>query len=158
MGVLLMIKNINVYEEYATKIFNGTKHIELRKKSMGVKKNDLILIYEPKPYKQIRGGFVVDSVVCDTPNNLWNRYHQIMGVDKKFYSEYYDDVQTAWGFLISDIFLFTNRYSDEILDEISYIPPQGISYWNLPLSKDLELFCQEKNIKPNIKSIQLELF
>lgn len=94
---------ISIKPEFVEKIFNGTKTIELRKSAPKIEKNDTVIIYSTSPIMSVIGICKVDYIVLSKPEKLWNTYNNLMGIDKKRYSEYFEEKDVAVGIFLKDV-------------------------------------------------------
>lgn len=132
---------ISVKPEFAQKIFNGTKTIELRKSMPNVSKEDIVLIYGTVPNKCLMGFGRVDNTIKENPRAIWNTHAAHLGIDKKRYFEYYKDAAFAIGIMLKDIKLFPKPIS---LSEIkktypTFTPPQTFKYLDNSFFKKFQL-------------------
>ena len=61
------IKALSIKKIYAERIIDGSKKIELRKRSIGIELGDLVLLYETTPDSMIKGGFIADKTLSGFP-------------------------------------------------------------------------------------------
>ena len=62
---------LSIHPEYAEKIFDGTKRVELRRVRPRLQNGDLVIVYVSSPVKAVCGAFRVDNVVAGTaPDKL----------------------------------------------------------------------------------------
>ena len=100
---------------YAEAIINGTKTIEFRRKifSRDIQK---IYIYSSAPAKMILGYFTIKEFIADTPENLWERFSTIGGIEKKAFFEYFNETEKGFGIVIDQVIEFENS-----IDPIDFI-------------------------------------
>ena len=100
---------------YAEAIINGTKTIEFRRKifSRDIQK---IYIYSSAPTKMILGYFTIKEVIAATPENLWERFSTIGGIEKKAFFEYFNETEKGFGIVIDQVIEFENS-----IDPIDFI-------------------------------------
>ena len=94
---------ISIKPEFVEKIFNGTKTIELRKSATKIKKNDLIIIYSTSPVMSVIGTCRVSDIISLNPEELWDNYNDMMGIDKKRYCDYFEGKDIAVGIFLKDV-------------------------------------------------------
>ncbi|WP_207714374.1 DUF3850 domain-containing protein [Scytonema sp. UIC 10036] len=124
------IKVLSIKRVYAERIVDGTKKIELRKRSIGIELGDLILLYETTPDSVIKGGFVADKTISLPVSEMWSKYHPILGVDKEFYDLYFENCEFAYGTFIYQNFLFPALSLKQIQELCSgFTPPQATINW-----------------------------
>lgn len=93
---------ISVKPEFVAKIFDGSKTIELRKSAPRVNKGELVIIYSTSPVMSIIGTCIVQDIIVMKPSKLWNEYSSQLGIDKKRFSEYYQDKDLAIGIVLKE--------------------------------------------------------
>jgi predicted transcriptional regulator len=124
------IKALSIKRIYAERIIDGSKKIELRKRSIGIELGDLILLYETAPDSMIKGGFIADKTLCLPVAQMWSKYHRILGVDKEFYDIYFENCEFAYGTFIYQSFSFSLISLKEITELCpNFIPPQATINW-----------------------------
>jgi predicted transcriptional regulator len=95
MKVLLAIK-----EEFALKIFEGSKKYEFRKSIFKDKRVNTIVVYVSSPVKKVIGEFEIDSVLKEQPENLWALTKDHAGINKVFYDQYFENRESAYAIKI----------------------------------------------------------
>lgn len=88
---------IAVKSEYANKLISGKKDIELRKKKPSVQPGDYVIIYASAPIKAVLGFGKVKTIIECTPECLWERYSNRLGINEQSYFSYYDGYHKAIG-------------------------------------------------------------
>src|SRR5688572_8568062 len=94
---------ISVKPEFAEKILNGSKTIELRKCSPSTSVGDLVILYSTVPERAIVGTCIVKEIIKKAPAQLWRSHRRFMGIDRKRYFEYFKDSNTAVGIVLTSI-------------------------------------------------------
>ncbi|MFZ5633103.1 MAG: ASCH domain-containing protein [Bacillota bacterium] len=92
---------ISIRPEYAKKIFDGIKTVELRRVSPRVKKGDLVLVYVSSPTKAIVGSFKVTQVLTMQPDELWRHVEDLAGVSRKEFDDYFEGASMAVGIFLN---------------------------------------------------------
>ena len=92
---------ISIRSEFAQKIYDGTKTIELRKHLPNINSFTYCWIYEPMPVGLITGYFVVAGTIVCQPKHLWDKYNKFLGIDKNRFFDYYEGRGFAYGILIN---------------------------------------------------------
>jgi len=120
--VLMSIKPI-----YAEKIKNGEKTIELRKKIPNVKEDDIIIFYESNPVKRITMSCVIRSIITLEPEQMWELYHDQMGIERERFDHYFVNSIKAYGIVLKDI---KRIKAEEMKTLFSWMkhPPQSFRY------------------------------
>ena len=121
---------ISVKPEFAEKILNGTKTIELRKCSPSADIGDLVIIYSTLPEKAIVGTCVVKEIIKTSPTKLWRSHSTFMGIDRKRYLEYFKDCTFAIGIVLASIDKLENKVSLASIKKSipNFSPPQTFKY------------------------------
>lgn len=92
---------ISIRSEFAGKIYDGTKTIELRKHLPHLDCFTYCWIYEPKPVGLITGYFVVAGTIAYKPKHFWDEYHELLGIDKDRFFDYYRNSELAYGIVVN---------------------------------------------------------
>lgn len=122
---------VSIKPQFASKIFDGSKRIELRKSKPKVHVGDYVLIYVTVPVKAIKGICRVKGIIETTPSDLWANHYKLLGVDQKLFDEYYEGHNTSIGIEIEDVIEFKTEVSlDTIRKYIPrFAPPQTFRYF-----------------------------
>lgn len=96
-SVLMSIK-----PEYVQGIMSGRKIYEFRKKTFKRAVNR-IYIYSTVPVKKIVGEAEIESVIVDTPEELWRITHSGAGINKDFFDRYFEDRKEAVAYKLVNI-------------------------------------------------------
>lgn len=132
-----MLRNIlllSIKPEYASKIFDGTKKVELRRVRNRLKSGDLVVVYVTSPEKALVGSFEVeDIIVKDLPeelNNLWKQVEEQAGIERQQFYRYYQGASVGVGIFLKNIKKFPKPLELESLrKQLPNIrPPQSYRY------------------------------
>ena len=120
-AVLLSIK-----PEFAHKIFDGSKKFEVRKqvfKDTSVKK---VIVYSSSPEQKVIGEFEIETILSDTPNNIWIQTKLYSGISQEFYDEYFKGRDNAYAIKVAS----TKKYRKEksLADYNVQSAPQSFAY------------------------------
>jgi predicted transcriptional regulator len=137
---------ISLKPQYADKVFDGSKTVELRRTRPKLNNSDLILIYATSPVKAIVGGSEVKDVLSGTPNEIWSAIFDVAGINAQDYREYFLGAKTAFGINLKNSWRHTKPISlDRIKAKIpSFHPPQIYQYMNIKTVRTID-----KNLFPN---------
>ena len=119
---------ISIKPEYSSKILSRTKSIELRRSSLGLSKDDVLLVYESSP-KQVLGlWFYIAEVETLPVDKMWVKYHAKLGINHEEYITYYNGSTEATGFHIGDIYQLETPIPLHTIKELvpDFVPPQSI--------------------------------
>ena len=121
---------LSIKPQYVEQIFNGNKTIELRKSLPSAKIGDTIIVYSTVPVKAIVGICKIDNIIVETPENIWLKYSNKLGISDKEFWEYYKNSDKSIGIFISKICKFELRIPLSDIKKIhpSFQPPQCFKY------------------------------
>ncbi len=121
---------LSIRPQYATKIFKGTKTVELRRvRPKYIKKGDLVLIYVSSPIQSLAGAFKVDNVIEKSLQELWELMHDKAGITRDEFDDYYDGVSTGVGIFFSEVWPLREPIKlQDLKEQVSFCPPQGFRY------------------------------
>ena len=80
---------LSINPEYVSKIFDGSKKFEFRKRLPTNKSVKTVVIYSTRPVAKIVGEFDIDGFLVDTPENVWAQTWRQSGVTPEFFGAYY---------------------------------------------------------------------
>ena len=79
---------ISIHPRFANAILDGTKQVEFRK--VAFKRSIThVLLYATAPIQQIVGYVEVADVEERSPAALWQRYHEVAGIEREAFFAYY---------------------------------------------------------------------
>lgn len=119
---------LSIKPVYAQQILAGTKTIELRRSAMGLKRDDVIIVYISSPEQRLGMWFRVREVEALPVDKMWSRYHERLGIDHEPYLAYFEGAPRAIGLHVGEFHPFDPGLS---LPEIrrlvpGFVPPQGM--------------------------------
>ena len=122
---------LSIRPQYADKIFQGTKTVELRRvRPKHIKKGALVLIYVSSPMQSLAGAFKVDQVVEEPLQKLWEKVHHKAGVTREEFDTYYNGAASGVGIFFTEVWPFPDPIKLQDLQEqiTGFQPPQGFRY------------------------------
>ena len=120
---------ISVKPEFAKKIIAKEKKIELRKVKPHVEVGDYVIIYASSPMKSVVGFGMVQQIIETTPEQMWEKYSSILGIDKSRLNDYYDGKERAIGIEIKEIQQITPIHLEDLRNVTpNFQPPQVYRY------------------------------
>jgi len=120
---------ISVKPEFAKKLVDKEKNIELRKLKPHVKEGDYVIIYASAPIKCVIGFGVIKRIIETTPIKMWNNYSALLGIDKLRFDSYYKDKDKAIGIEIENIKLVPYIHLNDLRQiDANFHPPQTYRY------------------------------
>ena len=106
---------LSLQPKYAEAIIEGSKTVEFRR-TIFQKDTQRIYVYSSAPTKMILGYFTIFEVIQETPKNLWNRFHEVGGIDEVAFFKYFEDTDLGFGIVIDQVIVFENP-----IDPIDFI-------------------------------------
>ena len=124
MNVLLSIK-----PKYVEEIMNGNKKYEFRKVIFKCKEDlEMVYIYSSSPVKKIVGAFVIENIIEDHPEVLWEKFKEFSGInDEMEFFSYFGSNKKGFAIEIRDLKIFESPADPRILNP-DFIPPQSFCY------------------------------
>ncbi len=125
---------LSIHPQYANKILDGQKTIELRKRFPILNGFPArILIYSTTPEQMIVGYVEVVEVYHDTVENLWERFSDVTFIDKKDFDSYFSNANNGKGYgieLKNPVRLNNPISLHELKNNHGILPPQSYKYLN----------------------------
>lgn len=120
---------LSIKPEYSARIFAGEKKFELRKRRLGIRRGDLVLVYTSSPAQALTGAFMAMGELELPVETIWNRYRSQLGIDRESYRTYFAGSATAVAIPIGR----TITVSPVSLPELrrlrpGFTPPQSFMY------------------------------
>jgi predicted transcriptional regulator len=125
MNVLLSIK-----PKYVEEIKNGNKRYEFRKSLCNIKNRDKlekIFIYSSSPIKKIVARFLVEEILEDHPEHLWNKCKDVSGIEQVDFFKYFKGKDSGLAIKISELKFFKKPIEPEQIIP-NFSPPQSFCY------------------------------
>jgi predicted transcriptional regulator len=94
---------MSVKPEFASRILDGSKTVELRRQLPRLGPGDLIALYVSSPVKKLVATLEVVAIEADEPSNLWHVVSAYAGVSRREYDEYFAGAKQAVGIVLSNI-------------------------------------------------------
>lgn len=93
---------ISLEEQHANKILDGTKTVELRRRSMRVAIGATVWIYVKMPVGSVVGCAKVTGLHTLAPTTLWNRFGAVSGLQRQEFFEYFLGLPKAFALGLSE--------------------------------------------------------
>lgn len=120
---------LSVRPRYAESILAGTKRAEIRRQRPGILPGTPVIIYATKPLGAVVGTANIDRICEGIPSDLWDQYHQEMGVSWAEFDEYLSGTSTAYLLLLSGASrLNTPLTLDDMRESADFRPPRSYRY------------------------------
>jgi predicted transcriptional regulator len=116
---------MSIKPEYVNKIFNGSKKYEYRKIKCKNKPNKII-VYSSSPIKKIVGELIVEEIIYDKKEVIWENTNMYGGIEKNKYDEYFKNKEFAVAYKIKKYIKYD--IPKELKDYNICNPPQSYVY------------------------------
>jgi predicted transcriptional regulator len=119
---------ISIKPEFAHRILDGSKTIELRRSAMGLEPRDVVLVYISAPEQRLGFWFRVAKVETLPVEGMWSRHADRLGIDRDQYLAYFAGAETATGLHVSDVTALAPAIPLARMQELApgFVPPQGM--------------------------------
>ena len=107
MGEAMINILMSIKPKYAEKILKGEKTAEFRRRTSSIKKGDQVFIYSSSPQKALVGKFIVNEVISDTVENLWNLKGEEGCISYEEFMKYYDGTSSGYCLVLKEIIAFS---------------------------------------------------
>ncbi|HUU29419.1 MAG TPA: hypothetical protein VM123_16575, partial [archaeon] len=102
---------VSIKPEFADKIKEKKKKVELRRKFSKKWKGAYAMLYASEPISEFFGEAKISDIIEDSPNEIWNLFGSELGVDKGQYYEYCRGIDKINALVLSDITMYKNGIS-----------------------------------------------
>ena len=104
MSTILM----SIKPEYVDQIFKGKKKYEYRKKLCKNVINNII-IYASSPVKKVVGELIIDEVLYNKKEIIWDKTCLYGGISKDKYDKYFEENDYAVAYKIKNFIIYDNQ-------------------------------------------------
>jgi predicted transcriptional regulator len=96
---------MSIKPEYTNKIFSGVKKVEYRKKRF---KKDIesIVVYSSAPVKKIVGEFLINDILYEPVEILWQKTKILAGISEECFFRYFDTCKNGVAIFIGSPILY----------------------------------------------------
>ena len=124
---------LSIRPEFAKKIFDGSKTVELRRVRPRVGCGDLVLVYASAPVKALLGAFEVARVRSGPPESLWSAVANKAGVTSEQFDAYFLGAKTGYAIFLKRKWSLEKPLGLEKLRrrQSDFRPPQSYHYLTL---------------------------
>ena len=119
---------LSIKPQYVSKIVDGTKKYEFRRRIFCRNDVESILIYETRPTSAVVAEARVGEVLCADPKSVWQKCGACGGISKQSFMRYFKGTDIAYAIELRDVNAF-----DTPTPVSSYSPyvnraPQSFAY------------------------------
>ncbi len=117
---------ISLAPRHAKNIFDGIKHIELRRRTMNVEPGTFVWIYVTLPVGVLMGRAKIAALHTASPNALWRKFGSVSGLEKSEFLGYLDGLEKGSVLALEDARTLQAPLSLQDLRDIAdgFNPPQ----------------------------------
>ncbi|PEG52808.1 ASCH domain-containing protein [Mycolicibacterium diernhoferi] len=120
---------LSVHPEYASALVSGRKTVEFRKRPLAPDVTHVV-IYATQPVARVVGVFSIREQVMESPRQLWNMFHNVAGISKAKFMDYYRGCSTGVGIRVGEMTGLPDNFTLQEAFGISR-PPQSFQYFTL---------------------------
>jgi predicted transcriptional regulator len=119
---------LSVRPRFARAILDGTKTVEVRRRSIQAVPGTPVIIYATTPTKAVVGTARLERVVVCEPDEAWKDHHQWLGLDRFEFDEYLGGGMACL-LLLRDVASLADPLSlDRLREGGTFLPPQSYRY------------------------------
>lgn len=96
---------LSINPEHVEHILDGSKQYEFRKTKCK-EEIDGIIIYSTAPVKQVVAEADVETILVDTPAEVWKKTRRNSGISEEFFFKYYSGRSNAVAYKLSNLNVF----------------------------------------------------
>jgi predicted transcriptional regulator len=118
---------------HASKILDGTKTVELRRRfTVGVKPGTLALIYTTRPTSALTGFAKIQDVQCLVLNDLWKKHRSAACLEKGDFESYFSGLKRGYAIVLRAAKALSRPVAlPELRKRFGFEPPQSYQYASL---------------------------
>ena len=121
---------LSIKPEYATKIVEGLKKVELRRRfPPGTVTGARLYIYATVPIQALIGYATIKQVEHMPIEKIWSTYHSVSFIDRVDFESYYSGLDDGYVILLDDVVRLDCPVPLSVLkDRLDFTPPQSFAY------------------------------
>ena len=137
------VRCLSIKPQYADRIKDGTKTIELRSYDTALMPDDWCIVYETHQTGHISFVFQVEYFWCMKPDLAWELFSNGFGIEFDDYFGYFHSKPYAYGLKIGQVNTFDPISLQELQETVGFSAPQGSWRWknNNIDSRVLQAMC-----------------
>ena len=120
---------LSMRPEFAERVFQGTKQVEIRRKFSEKWVGSKAVIYGSKPLGALMGEVTVAGVTADCPNNIWERFGPRAGCSHDEFTIYVGAAAQVYAIELRDVAPYTYSISTDQIAQLINVedlrPPQS---------------------------------
>lgn len=121
---------LSIKPEYATKIVEGLKTVELRRRfPYGTVTNAVLYVYATVPVQAIIGFATINDVIKLSTSEIWAQYNDVAYINRGDFDEYYSGVDGGFVIRLKDAVKLSRPVAlAELKAALNFSPPQSFAY------------------------------
>ena len=121
---------LSIKPEYAIKIVEGVKKVELRRRfPPGTVTGARLYVYATVPVQALIGFATISGVDCLPVNDIWRLYSEVACIEREDFDAYYRGLSAGYVIMLKDVVQLSRPVPLTILKEkIGFTPPQSFAY------------------------------
>lgn len=121
---------LSIKPEYATKIVDGVKKVELRRRfPYGTVTGARVYVYATAPIQAVIGYATIRKVEKSAVEQIWLVYQKVAFIDRKDFEDYYQDIDSGYVLILENPVRLKRPIGLDVLkSELSFTPPQSFTY------------------------------
>ncbi|MBD2054606.1 ASCH domain-containing protein [Oculatella sp. FACHB-28] len=128
---------MSIHPKFARLILEGKKKVEFRRTSFAFHVS-YVVIYATTPIKKVVGYFEVKRIQVANPEELWQLYSDVGGIEHQVYQNYYNDLDKGFAIEVGRVYQLNNFLSLDCIST-SLIAPQSYMYLDKNLFNSIRL-------------------
>jgi predicted transcriptional regulator len=130
---------LSVRPEFAAALLAGTKTAEVRRRFPSIAAGTTLYVYASSPCMQVIGTLRASAVHRVPPRTVWDRFKQMIGIDRRYLDEYLDGAENAAIIEVNTPSVWARPVSlSELRTHLDVQPPQSYRYLNDSQAAQLE--------------------
>lgn len=121
---------LSIRPRFARLLFDGSKTVELRRKTPNVQAGMLVLVYESSPTMALVGSGTIKSVTVGSPDVMWATADSQAGLSRPEYDKYFEGCAQATFLGLASLVRFTRPVTlSDMRERWPWLrPPQSYRY------------------------------
>lgn len=118
---------LSIHPKHIEKILSGEKQYEYRKRiPLSI---DHLIIYATSPIKKVVAVIKIDTILKNTPQNIWELTNHHSGISYDFFMKYFTGTADAYAIKFRDIYKLPQPVDITTIENIK-CAPQAYTYVN----------------------------
>ena len=117
---------ISLHRKYVSRMLDGQKTVELRRRALRVARGTRVWIYSKSPHATVDAFAIVDQVISAPPDQLWRDYEDRVGVSELEFRSYFLNASQGCALVLRSVqgLPFSVSLADLRRHSSAFHPPQ----------------------------------